>query len=261
VYAVLDKKLNANIDWFVQSTAPGVKTASEFARDETKRAYVTINGGYFGASSVNQSYSLVVKDGVQAAPGIKQLTRTGGAYFPTRAAFGANATGEITVTWAYPVGTGNSLYNYPLPSPNDAAKAPKQVPDANFPAGATPWQPNKAIGGGPMLLQRGSKLITATEEVFDASSGINAGGAAPRTAIARLKDDRVLLLVVDGRSAASRGVALTELADILLSLGATDAINLDGGGSSTMIVNGVVANVPSDGVQRQIPSVVMFRDR
>jgi exopolysaccharide biosynthesis protein len=261
VFATLDNAVNPNVEWAAQSIAPGAKTPSEFARDEAKRAYVTINGGYFGASSINQSFSIIVKDGQLAAPGVKQLTRAGGTYFPTRAAFGALPDGRVVATWAYPVGAGNTLYSYPLPSPNDSAKPPRPQPDASFPPAATVWTPAKAIGGGPMLLQHGNKTITAMEEVFDAASGINATGAAPRTAIARLKDNRVAFIVVDGRSSVSRGVTLSELADILLSLGAIDAMNLDGGGSSTMVVNGTVANVPSDGVQRAIPSVVMFRDR
>ncbi len=261
VAATLDSAANNAVEWNVVSIAPGSKTPLEFAQSESKKSYVTINGGYFGASSINQSFSLIVKNGTLAAPGVKQLTRSGSIYFPTRAAFGAMPNGDVMATWAYPVGAANTIYRFALPSPNDSAKPPKQAPDATFPAGGQTWAPAKAIGGGPMLILNGSKTITFVEEVFDAASGINATGAAPRTAIARLKDNKVMLIVVDGRSSASRGVTLNELADILLSLGATDAINLDGGGSSAMVVNNALANVPSDGVQRSIPSVVMFRDK
>jgi hypothetical protein len=260
VLAVLDAA-DTSLEWAVDSVAPGSRTPLEFAQQSSKRAHVVVNGGYFGASSINQSFSVVVKNGVLAAPGVKQLTRGSNIYFPTRAAFARMADGSAQATWAYPVGAGNTLYQYNLPSPNDSTKAPKPTPDAMFPAGASTWAPREAIGGGPMLIKNSSKIITATEEVFDAASGITPASGAPRTAIARLADGKVALMVVDGRSSASRGVSLSELADMLLNLGATDAINLDGGGSSAMVVNGMVVNAPSDGVLRTIPSVVVFRDR
>lgn len=261
VYATLDPALAATTQWNVASVAPGSKTATEFAQTEAKKAWVVMNAGYFGASTINQSFSIVVKNSALAATGVKQLTRSGQVYFPTRAAFGTNADGESIATWAYPVGAANTLTRYPLPASNDSAKAPLQLPDANFPPGGAAWTPVKAIGGGPMLLKNRSKLITRTEEVFDDASGINGGGEAPRSAIAKLANGKILFLVIDGRSTVSRGVNLNELADILLSLGATDAINLDGGGSTTMVINGVLANKPSDGVQRSIPSVVVFADK
>jgi hypothetical protein len=260
-YATLDASINPNIEWNVASIAPGSRTPLEFAQAESKPVYVTINAGYFGASSINQSFSLIIKNGAMASSGVKQLTRSGQIYFPTRAAFGAMSNGDIVTTWAYPVGASNTLTQYPLPSPNDSSKAPLAVPDTSFPSGAQPWAPTKAIGGGPMLLKNGAKVLTFVEEIFDAASGIAPTSAAPRTAVAKLADGKVLFMVVDGRSTASRGVTLSELADILLTLGATEAMNLDGGGSSAMVVNGVVVNAPSDGAMRSIPSVLMFRDK
>jgi hypothetical protein len=69
----------------------------------------------------------------------------------------------------------------------------------------------------------------------------------PRTAVAKLKDGKFLMVTVDGRQpGVSVGMTLKELADYLLSIGATDAMNLDGGGSTTMYVDGKVVNTPSD---------------
>lgn len=69
----------------------------------------------------------------------------------------------------------------------------------------------------------------------------------PRTAVAKLKDGRFLMVTVDGRQpGVSVGMTLHELAEYLLSLGAVDAMNLDGGGSTTMVLDGKVVNKPSD---------------
>lgn len=68
----------------------------------------------------------------------------------------------------------------------------------------------------------------------------------PRTAVAKLKDGKFLMLTVDGRTEESAGLDLYDLAKLMLELGATDAMNLDGGGSTTMFLDGKVMNKPSD---------------
>jgi exopolysaccharide biosynthesis protein len=69
----------------------------------------------------------------------------------------------------------------------------------------------------------------------------------PRTAVGFSRDSSTLyLLAVDGRSQRSVGVTLDELASLMRRLGAWNAMNFDGGGSTTMVINGAVVNVPSD---------------
>ncbi|WP_460661364.1 phosphodiester glycosidase family protein [Kribbella swartbergensis] len=84
---------------------------------------------------------------------------------------------------------------------------------------------------------------------------------APRTAIGFDADgSRMLLLTVDGRATGSRGLSLKELGELMVGLGADDALNLDGGGSSTMLARSPgeaapqVVNDPSDGGERVIPN-------
>lgn len=75
----------------------------------------------------------------------------------------------------------------------------------------------------------------------------------PRTCAGFARGSQVLtLVVIDGRSKQSVGVTLREAADILLQLGLTEAVNLDGGGSSCMVVNDHVTNSPSDGHVRPV---------
>lgn len=86
----------------------------------------------------------------------------------------------------------------------------------------------------------------------------------PRTAVGHDREtNQLFLVVVDGRSTSSRGMTMVELAGLLQALGADDALNLDGGGSSTLVApdaRGVpgVRNVPSDGSQRRVPNAIGF---
>ncbi len=109
------------------------------------------------------------------------------------------------------------------------------------------------VGGGPRLLAEGRYV-----------GGEGFGPAFlnrrhPRTAIARLADGRLLLVVVDGREPYhSLGMTLPELATYLRALGAMDAVNLDGGGSATLAVRGTVVNLPSDeGGERPVSDAVL----
>jgi exopolysaccharide biosynthesis protein len=118
-----------------------------------------------------------------------------------------------------------------------------------------------AIGAGPMLIKDGALRVTRQEERLFAKEDVR----HPRTAAALATSlghasggrvhDLLLLLVVDGRSDASRGVTLAELAKLLLALGAREALNLDGGGSSTLVIDGQLVNRPTGGTfQRHVPS-------
>ncbi len=96
-------------------------------------------------------------------------------------------------------------------------------------------------GGGPRLLAGGQ---------FVGGEGFRpsfVNRRHPRTAIGRLEDGRIVLVVLGGRQPYhSLGMTLAELAGTLRRLGVTDALNLDGGGSTTLVVRGVVINLPSD---------------
>lgn len=105
------------------------------------------------------------------------------------------------------------------------------------------------VGGGPLLLEKGKVKVRSEEENIAADI---ARGRAPRTALGIKRDGSLLLLVVDGRSSLSSGMTLQETAQYLLRLGAYDAVNFDGGGSSEMIIKGKLVNRPSDGRERLI---------
>jgi exopolysaccharide biosynthesis protein len=86
------------------------------------------------------------------------------------------------------------------------------------------------------------------------------GGLAPRTAIGQTADGAVLLVVTDGRRIGSFGATYQDIQRILYDNGAVNAIGLDGGSSSTMVWEGKVVNIPSDGdAGRLLPNAILFR--
>ena len=106
--------------------------------------------------------------------------------------------------------------------------------------------PTLLIGGWPRILHDG-RNVAGESAIVEGTISRNAEVRHPRTAIGYSRDGRVLwLLVVDGRSARSAGMTLVELADQMRRLGAWQALNFDGGGSTTMVIGGVVVNSPSD---------------
>ena len=74
----------------------------------------------------------------------------------------------------------------------------------------------------------------------------------PRSAIGYTADNKIILCVVDGRSATNRGVTLKELSTIMIEAGAWYAVEMDGGGSSALFVTDRIVNVPSDGAERAV---------
>lgn len=120
----------------------------------------------------------------------------------------------------------------------------------------SPWDRiQHAVCGGPRLLHDGGISINGREEKFD--PGI-VTGRHPRSAVAYTYNGDILLVVIDGRSRRSAGMTLAELADYLKRLGARNAINLDGGGSSSMFIRGRIVNRPSDGKERPISNGILI---
>ena len=95
------------------------------------------------------------------------------------------------------------------------------------------------ISGGPYLVKNGEVFVDMTEQKLGAIGGKN-----PRTAIGYTQDGNFIMVAVDGREGASVGLTLKELAWFMKSIGCINAMNLDGGGSTVMYVNGRVVNIP-----------------
>lgn len=122
--------------------------------------------------------------------------------------------------------------------------------------------PQMVLGGWPRLLEDGVN-VARDAAIREGTISRNAEARHPRTAIGVSKDRRtVWLYVVDGRSATSVGMTTSEVADALRALGAWDALNFDGGGSTTLVIDGRVVNTPTDASgEREVGNALMVRER
>ena len=242
--------------------AAAAKKPSDFYKEEPGVVYACINGGFYGS---NQSYSMVQYNNTVLSANIKSVSRAlngvNTAYYPTRAAFGMNASGEPVSAWIYHVGAGlNDVYSYPVPSPNAEGSAPQAEPTALFPAGGSRWVTTAAIGGSPMLIRNGTIQISDVAELIN----INNTTSRPRSAIGANSSGLVIVLAVEGdnTSAGYAGMNLAELAAMLKDLSCTNAINLDGGGSTSMVVGNQLLVRPGDnGVERPVVSAVVIKQK
>lgn len=117
----------------------------------------------------------------------------------------------------------------------------------------------QAVGGVPRLIRDGKNVVAQAYQQEGASSSFTYN-RHPRTAVGFSKDStKIYFVTVDGRQAKSVGMTLDELANFMLTLGVWQAVNLDGGGSTTMVVRGKVVNSPSDTVgERSVSNAVLI---
>ena len=114
---------------------------------------------------------------------------------------------------------------------------------------------DNAIGGGPFLVRGGATFVDAVEQGFKPDFYKR---RHPRTAVGRTEKGDIWFVAVDGRQSMSAGVTLSEMSGVMIDLGCTDAINLDGGGSTALNIFGMLLNRPSEGSERPVANAVAF---
>jgi Phosphodiester glycosidase len=120
--------------------------------------------------------------------------------------------------------------------------------------------PHALVGGWPRIVRSGASVAAAADSVEGTGPKFSAA-RHPRSAVGITRGgDTLLLVAVDGRQAASVGMSLSELAQTMLGLGAWDALNLDGGGSTALVVRDSVVSSPSDPTgERAVGDVLLVR--
>lgn len=261
--AVADMK---SADWDVWSVKSDLtyKTNDSYQTPdqvyESSKGAIVINGGYFFWSDGNYTSSLAVSEGKVLAYNINYASEDWvSVYYPTRAAFLQKNDGKFDACWTYAASSGQH-YMYQVPADNSYDKEPLDVPSSTFPAEAVNFEAETAIGGGPVLINAGKIRDTWKEEMFDVG-GVEPTSSHPRTAIGVTSDRKLIMFVCEGRNMTEgvAGMTTAEVASILKELGCVEAINLDGGGSSCMLVNGKETIKVSGGEQRAVASAVILK--
>ena len=221
------------------------ETVTRIANRE--RTLVATNGGYFGGG---RSLSLAIDRGRVLSKSPDSLTRDGRGFACARGAFGVMGDGTFDVAWVDSSRGTTRALDEPLPHAigNPASLAGD--------AGRN-WDAYTAIGAGPVLVQAGAPRVTWHEEVFFGSGIGRPDQPQPRTAIGYTESGTLIWMVVEGRSAESRGLTLDELAQLFVEFGATEALNLDGGGSSVLAIHGERRTALPDGASERPVQTVL----
>jgi hypothetical protein len=222
---------------------------------------LVVNCTYFSFET-NQNLSMVMKDGKLVAYSVVSLRGRGEDsmlyYYPTRGAIGIDRKRNADVAWTFTDSSRQWPYAFeemPVVAKGEmSAPSIYQLRDIEWKW----WKMRTAVGGGPVLIHDGRIWITNKEEQ------LFSGGDAdrhPRTAMGYTRDGHLIVLVIQGRSpGVAEGATLEEEAKILLDLKCYEALNLDGGGSSCMLVNGKPTIKPSDKEgERPVPAVFLIK--
>ena len=249
-YAEIDLS-SSNIDVeVVSSNEYDLKeTPSEFS--DRLDACLVVNGGYFlmNENPAKHVGLLKTKDSTISPPLITML-KNGKRYYTTRGTIGF-LNNTVDITWIS--SKDDTIISFQNSLKNQRDRDPKLL---DFKMGIE-WEVESAISAGPVIVQNKEIFITSEEEVFFDTKIPN---IHPRTAIGYTDNNTLIILVVDGRQRSSRGVYLEELAQIMVNLNCVEALNMDGGGSSALVVNNQLINKPSGtSMEREVMSAIAVK--
>lgn len=218
---------------------------------------LVVNGTFFSFAD-NRNLNVVITDGKLKAFNLATIPAgSDSCFYISRGAIGITKRRKPDVAWVYT--DTSSKYAYALSQPS-AVKGNLPDPNladlltANRGLRAKKWKVQTAIGGGPVLVQKGAITITNREERMFVS-GLN--DRHPRTLMGYTSTQKLIVMVIEGRHPSlAEGATLAQEAQLLIDLGCVEGLNLDGGGSSCMLINGKPTIVVSDKEgQRPVPAV------
>lgn len=238
---------------------------------------LVINCTFFSFAT-QQNLNLLMRNGRLLGYNVHTINGRGRDTFtyrhPLGSALGISRNRKADIAWLY---TDSTLryplaYQSPVPAGKDSSllfnrvAAVRMIQDS-WPEGVKKrlrfqaWKMNTAVGGGPVLVQNGKLKISNNEELKFSGKAIN--DKHPRTAMGYTSGDKLILLVVEGRNPGkAEGATLTQLAALCRDLGCEEALNLDGGGSSCLLINGKETIRVSDAAgQRPVPGVFIIQEK
>jgi|TARA_B100001079_G_scaffold85612_1_gene73630 exopolysaccharide biosynthesis protein len=243
---VVPNKKKNKVKVLVSNDSDGLDTPGNFAK--STNALVVINGGYFSSGQhPTHHIGLLKSDNILHEPASSTVIRDNIRYNVTRGALGILNNGDIDIGWASTKGDSILVWNKPI---NNRPGKPgiSDFGNAKF------WDVIDAMHAGPILISDGKINITSEEEVF---FNTPVDGVQPRSAIGYRLNGDIVIIVVDGRQVDSRGVYLEELAILMSQFNCHEALNLDGGGSSALIIDKKLINRPIGlNTQREVMSSI-----
>lgn len=221
---------------------------------------VVANCTFFSFAN-NANLNMVVSNGQLKAyntPAVKMGKDSSRYYYITRSAIGISKKRKADVAWTYTDTALRYAYACIQPSVATGSNADPGLPDlmaANQSiTKPVKWKMQTAVGGGPVVLEAGAvKVYNKEERMF--VTGLQ--DKHPRTAMGYTRDGRLIILAVEGRNPGiAEGATLEQIGQMLLQAGCEEGLNLDGGGSSCLLINGKTTIKPSDKEgQRPVPAV------
>lgn len=267
------------LDFTVDTTFKRRLTPAKFY-EKNDQPLLVVNTTFFSFAT-NQNLNVVIKEGKLLGYNIHTINGRGRDTFtyrhPFGSAIGISRKRQADVAWVYTdssqknvlasqsarrILTDSSpvLYSNTVKSMKRSTRI-HPVKKGDYKRMFFNWRMETAVGGGPVLLQNGQIRITNNEELKFTGKAIE--DKHPRTAMGYTKDNKLIILVIEGRNPGkAEGATLTQEAQIFKDLGCREALNLDGGGSSCMLVNGKETIKVSDAMgQRPVPAVFMIKKR
>jgi hypothetical protein len=261
-YYVSARLKDKNLLFTTQTVKDNRFTPSQFYQLEQEPLLV-VNATFFSLTT-GEDYSLVVRNGRLVSRNLRSLRGTGADsalyYYPTRAAIGIDRRRRADVAWTFTDSV--RMWPYAFEDMPVVAKGTDSLPSIFSLNDITWkwWKMRTAVGGGPVLIHDGKVHITNREEQLFPDAP---GDYEPRTAMGYTRDGQLIILAIQGRTPGkAAGATLRQEARIMLGLGCYEALNLDGGGSTCLLVNGKETVRPSgpEG-ERPLPTVFLIKSR
>lgn len=227
--------------------------------------FLVVNGTFFSFQT-QQNLNAIIKNGRLVAYNTLSMPLRGkdtGSYYKfTRSAIGITKKRTADVAWLFTDSAkryATAFEDMPVSWKSQDLENSKAEFVSHSKGKYHKWQVKTAIGGGPTLLHNGE--INITNDLERMFSGKGKFDLHPRTAMGYTKDNHLIVLVVEGRNiGVAEGASLVHLANIFKSLGCVEALNLDGGGSSCLLINGIETIKPSDKEgERPVPGVFIVK--
>ena len=249
---------------FTAQTGSGKRLTPTQYYEQENQPLLVMNSTFFEFVH-NSNLNVVIKNGKMQAYQVHSLAGKGKDTLTYRhtlgSAIGISKNRKADIAWLYTDSAATHAYatQQVINAWKDSVQHPaarNMLQKGNF----RKWKMQTAVGGGPVLVQNGAIQISNNEELKFAGKAIN--DKHPRTAMGYTSDGKLIMLAIEGRSPGkAEGATLTQTAKMLQQIGCVEGLNLDGGGSSCLLVNGKQTITPSDkGGQRAVPAVFLIKN-